>query len=530
MLHNGEFKRSKFGFKYNDYETTRVLIYFLGVKALLSKGDETLSITVESLREGFGNPDPSLYNEDLAPIPASERNWTWLNFTTVWMGMVHNIVAYETAGSLLGLGMSAWQALATIVVANIVLILAMWANSVAGAKYGLPFPVLIRAAFGYKGAQIPVLIRAFVAIFWFAVQTYAGSLAVGAIFGVLVPGWNSLENYSFLGMGLNGWISFTLFWLLHAYVISHGMERVKHFELWAGPLVIILGLGLVLWALYVANGIGPLFAEPSKLSDGEFWGVFFLSVTGLVGVWSTLVLNIPDFTRFSRSQKDQMIGQAVGLPLTAIIFALMSIVITSGTIIAFGRPIWNPVELLQQFGNPVILLLGAFSLLIATLSVNVAANIVSPAYDLVNLAPTKLNFVKAGLISIVIGIFFAPWLWFDNANAIFNVLGAIGGTLGPVAGIMLADFYFVRKKHYNLASFYRKDGDFVYRAGWNPKAFSAAALGLSIAFIGLLIPSLQILYTYSWFLGLGVAGSCYTFLMWTETVYTTESAEEPVEG
>lgn len=457
--------------------------------------------------------DPSLYNEDLAPVPKEKRNWNWINYTTVWMGMVHNIVAYETAGSLLGLGMNVWQALATVIVANTILIVAMWLNSAAGAKYGVPFPVLVRASFGFRGAHFPILIRAFVAIFWFAVQAYAGSKAVGAVLGVLIPGWNSLSQYQMIGLGLNDAIAVALFWILHAYIISHGMERVKFFELWAGPLVILLGLGLVIWAITISKGLGPLFNEPSTLSGGEFWKVFWISVTGLVGTWATLILNIPDFTRFSRSQRDQVIGQAVGLPGTAIIFAIMSIITTSGTIIAFGRPIWDPVELLQQFGNPVILILGAFALLIATLSVNVAANVVSPAYDLVNLLPQKLNFVKAGLISIAIAIFFMPWLWFNNAGTIFNVLGAIGGALGPVAGIMIADYYLVQRGKYDLASFYKKDGEYAYKNGWNPNALIALGIGLLASFIGLLIPALKELYTYSWFLGIGFGFISYIFLM-----------------
>lgn len=460
--------------------------------------------------------DPSLYNEDLAPLEKGKRNWNWLNYTTVWMGMVHNIVAYETAGSLLGLGMSVWQALATVIAANIILIIAMWLNSAAGAKYGIPFPVLIRASFGYKGAQLPIIIRAFVAIFWFAVQAYLGSKAVGAVLGALIPSWNSLSSIHVLGMGLNDALAVALFWILHAWVISHGMERVKFFELWAGPLVIVLGLALVIWAISVSNGLGPLFDEPAKLTGGAFWSAFGISITGLIGTWATLILNIPDFTRFARSQKDQVIGQAIGLPGTAIIFAIMSIITTSGTIIAFGRPIWDPVELLQQFGNPIVLFLGAFALLIATLSVNVAANVVSPAYDLVNLFPRKLNFIKAGLISIVVALFFAPWLWYNNSGTIFNVLGAIGGALGPVGGIMIADYYLIARRKYDLASFYKKDGIYEYTNGWNVKALIALLIGLIASFIGLIIPALKELYTYSWFLGIGLGFISYLFLMKSE--------------
>jgi len=471
--------------------------------------------------------DPTLYNEDLAPIPKERRNWSWINYSTVWMGMVHNVVAYTTAAGLVGAGMSPWQAIGTVAVANIILITAMWVNSIAGAKYGLPFPVLIRAAFGYKGAQIPVVIRGFVAIFWFAVQTYLGSLAVGLIFGALIPGWSSLD-FSILGMGLNGWISFLVFWALHAYVILHGMERIKFFELWAGPLVIVAGLALVFWAVNTAGGVAPLFDQPSKLSAGEFWPLFALSVTALVSVWSTLVLNIPDFTRFSRSQKDQMVGQAIGLPLTTILFSIMSIAITAGSTIAFGKPISQPDQLLLAFDNPAVLLIGATVILIATLSVNVAANIVSPAYDLVNMFPTKLNFVSAGIISIVLGFFFAPWLWMDNPDTIFKVLGYIGGALGPVAGIMIADFYLVRRRNYDLDSFYDKGGMYGYSGGWNPKALIATALGIVVAFVGLVVPPLSVLLSYSWGLGLVVALVAYTVLMRSERAGSA-SAEPAME-
>ena len=477
--------------------------------------------------------DPTLYNEDLKPIPREKRDWSWVNYSTVWMGMVHNAVAYATAAGLLGLGMSPWQALGTVTAANVVLVLAMWLNSVAGAKYGVPFPVLLRASFGYRGVQVPVFIRAFVAIFWFAVQTYIGSLAINAIIGSIFPAWKSLDA-SFLGMGVNGWISFLIFWALHAYVIFHGMDRVKFFELWAGPIVVVAAGALVVWAVGTAGGVAPLFDQPSKLSPGQFWPLFAVSVTGLVSVWSTLVLNIPDFTRFSRSQKDQMTGQAIGLPLTTILFSVMSIAITAGSTIAFGRPIYEPVALIQQFDNPIILFIGAATILIATLSVNVAANIVSPAYDLVNMFPRKLNFVRAGLISILVGFLFAPWLWMDNAQTIFAVLGYIGGALGPVAGIMIADFYVVRRRNYDLASFYKKDGNYEYTGGWNLRALAATALGLVVAFAGVFGPLLGLSFLgslshYTWFLGLGVSLVAYAALMSQERTESAQVAEPALE-
>ena len=474
--------------------------------------------------QGF---DPGLYNDDLRPVEAEERNWTWVNYTTVWMGMVHNIVAYVTAASLLSLGMSAGQAILTVVTANVVLILAMCANSVAGAKYGLPFPVLIRAAFGAKGAQVPVIVRAAVAMFWFAVQTYAGSVAINAILGELIPGWKNLDS-EFLGMGLNNWLSFGLFWILHVYVINHGMSRVKFFELWAGPLVIVMALVLVAWAISKANGLGPLFEQPAKVHGAAFWALFGTSVTGLIGVWSTLVLNIPDFTRFSRSQRDQVIGQTIGLPVTTVLFSLMSIIITSGTVVAFGKPIADPVQLLIAFDNPWVLIFGGFALLVATLSVNIAANVVSPAYDLVNLFPRRLNFVKAGVISTVLAIVFVPWLWFDDAERVYNVLNVIGGALGPVAGIMLVDFFLVRRKQYDLASFYTRDGAFQYSNGWNARGLLALAVGLVVGLIGHVVPALDGLNDYSWFIGLAVGGAAYYVLM--KPVTAMIPPEQRIEG
>lgn len=477
--------------------------------------------------------DPGLYNDDLRPVQASERSWTWLHYSTVWMGMVHNIVAYTTAASLIALGMSVWQALFTVLTANVVLILAMCANGVAGAKYGLPFPVLMRAAFGHKGAQIPVFVRAAVAMFWFAVQTYAGSLAINAIIGALVPAWKELST-EIIGMGINNWISFIIFWALHLLIIKHGMARVRFFELWAGPLVLVMAGALVVWAFVQADGFGPLFAQGSKLEGGEFWTLYGASVTGLIGVWSTLVLNIPDFTRFSRSQKDQMIGQTIGLPVTAVVFSFMSILITSGTVAAFGTAIADPVELLIRLDSTLVLILGGIALLIATLSVNVAANVVSPAYDLVNMFPRRLNFVSAGIISTVLAVVFVPWLWFENADRIFSVLNVIGGALGPVAGIMLVDFFLLRKKSYDVRSFYTRSGQYAYQSGWNVRGLSALAVGLFAALAGNVVPGLGGLADYAWFIGLGVGGLAYYFAMLPDASVAADrlapESIEPIDG
>ncbi|HWF36528.1 MAG TPA: NCS1 family nucleobase:cation symporter-1 [Solirubrobacteraceae bacterium] len=478
--------------------------------------------------------DPQLYNDDLRPTEPRERTWTWLNYSTVWMGMVHNIVAYTTAAGLIALGMNVWQALVTVLTANAILILAMCANGVAGAKYGLPFPVLMRATFGYRGAQFPVLVRAAVAMFWFAAQTYAGSLAINAIIGAVVPAWNHLGSTQFIGMGLGNWISFVIFWALHVVIIRHGMVRVRFFELWAGPLVVVMLLGLVVWAIHQAHGLGPLFSQPAKVHGHAFWVLFGASVTGLIGTWSTLVLNIPDFTRFSRSQRDQTIGQTIGLPITALLFSFMSILITSGTVAAFGHPIANPVDLLIRMHSTPVLILGAVALLIATLSVNVAANIVSPAYDLVHLFPRRLTFVSAGIIATVLAVGAVPWLWFSDAARIFKVLNVIGGALGPVAGIMLVDFFVLRRRSYDIGSFYSRSGEYSYRDGWNVRGLLALAVGLFAALAGNVIPGLGGLANYAWFIGLAVGGVAYYLAMAPDASVVSArevaSAAEAAEG
>jgi NCS1 family nucleobase:cation symporter-1 len=272
-------------------------------------------------------------------------------------------------------------------------------------------------------------------------------------------------------------------------------------------------LVLVVWAITKAHGLGPLFDQPSKLHGAAFWALFGTSVTGLIGTWSTLVLNIPDFTRFSRSQRDQVIGQTIGLPITTLFFAFMSILITSGTVVAFGKPIADPVQLLIAFNNPFVLIFGGLALLIATLSVNIAANVVSPAYDLVNLFPRRLDFVKAGIISTVLAVVFVPWLWFDQAARVYNVLNVIGGALGPVAGIMLADFFFVRRRTYDLDAFYERHGEYAYDRGVNPRAIIALVVGLLSGLVGHIVGSLDSLNDYSWFIGLVVGGLVYLALM-----------------
>lgn len=422
--------------------------------------------------------------------------------------MVHNVVAYEIAAGLMAIGMSAWQALSATFLANFVVFIALWFNAKAGTRYGIPFCVLIRSAFGPRGAQIPVVLRGFIGIFWFAVMAYAGSQALDAMIGTLFPIWKTIHQ-SFGGMSLQGWISVLLFWLLHGLIVRRGVGRIKNFELVAGPLVICVVLAGAFWGLHISHGLGLIFKQPSHLSGTRGALVYAGAVTGLIGGWSCFAVNIPDLSRFVRSDRDQIIGQLIGLPITSVVFAAMSVIVTSATIIVYGKPIWNPVDLLMTIGNKWILLAGGTTVVIATLSVNVAANILPACYDLANLFPRRLNFARASVVVLIAGLCFAPWLWYRNATSIFHILTAIGGLLGPVTGIMLADYFIVRRKDYNVADLFRYDGIYTAYKGWNIAGILAFGLGGTAALSGLFVPFLEPAYAFSWFIGLGVSASVY---------------------
>ncbi len=473
------------------------------------------------------SPDPGLYNADLAPVPQARRDWSWVNMSTVWMGMVHNVVAYEAAAGLMALGLDAVQALLAVALAYGLLFLAMWFNARPGTRYGIPFCVLIRSSFGPSGAQLPVLLRGFCAIFWFAVQGYAGSQAIDAILGTLIPAWAALTT-PLLGLAIKGWLALALFWGLHAWIVSHGVHRIRNFELFAGPLVILVGLLATAWGLHVAHGLGPLFAQPSRLHGGRAWLTFAVGVTGMIGMWSTFAVNIPDLSRFVRSERDQALGQLVGLPVTAIVFTAMSVITTSATILRFGHPIWDPVALLLALHRPAVLLLGGATILVATLSVNVAANIMPAAYDLVNLLPRRLNFNSASLLVLGLGLLFAPWLWFRDAGSIFAVLGAIGGLLGPVTGIMLADFYLVRRQHLAVGELYARHGRYRASGGWNLAGIAAFLIGGVAALAGSVVPALAALGAFSWFIG--IVGGAAVYAALARRVPGAERADASVLG
>ncbi len=451
--------------------------------------------------------DTKLINKDLSPTKISERSWTTYNIAALWVGMSVCIPTYMLASGLIAGGMNWWEALLTIALGNIIVLIPMVLNAHAGTKYGIPFPVLARASFGTKGSNVPALLRAIVACGWFGIQTWIGGQAFNSLIILLLPGW-----------AIFSWgpaIGFLIFWGMNVYFIVRGIESIRWLESFAAPFLLIVGFGLLIWAYVNAGGFGPILSQPSKFATtGEFWKFFIPSLTGMVGFWATLSLNIPDFTRYAKNQRAQMLGQAIGLPPSMISFAFIGIAVTSATVIIYGEAIWDPVNVLSRFKNPIVVIISLVSLIIATLTTNIAANVVSPANDFSNISPKHINFVKGGLITAVLGIVMMPWKLLSDFSAyIFGWLVGYSGFLGPIAGILICDYFFVRKRILNSRDLYNPEGEYKYQNGFNYKAVISLGAGIFVALIGLIIPAVSFLYDYAWFVGFTVAFLFYILLM-----------------
>ncbi|MGB7435707.1 MAG: NCS1 family nucleobase:cation symporter-1 [Candidatus Acidiferrum sp.] len=457
--------------------------------------------------------DPSLYNSDLAPIPSEMRSWGTYNYASLWIAMSVCIPTYMLASGLIAGGMSWIQAILTILLGNLIVLIPMLLNAHAGARYGIPFPVFVRASFGTRGANIPAVLRALVACGWFGIQAWIGGQA---IYSMLRIAWPRASNFAG-----SHWFCFFVFWAINMFVIWRGIETIKFLEGIGAPFMLLVGLVLLLWITRKAGGLGPVLHGPSKFKNtSEFLRFFVPSLTGMVGFWATVALNIPDFTRYAKSQRAQMVGQALGLPAAMTLYSFIGVAVTSASAVIFGQPIWDPVDLFQRFNQPLVALIALVALLIATLNTNVAANVVSPSNDFSNLRPSLISFRTGGLITGVVGIAMMPWKLLSTFSSyIFGWLIGCSALLGPIAGIMICDYYVLRRRQLNLPDLYRHGGAYDYRGGFNLKAIAALLAGVAVALIGLAVPSLHWLYDYAWFVGFFVSGSVYLLLMKRQPAY-----------
>jgi NCS1 family nucleobase:cation symporter-1 len=452
-----------------------------------------------------------LYSEDLAPVPVAKRNWTTYNYAALWISMAHCIPTYMMSSGLISAGMNWWQALLTILLGNVIVLAPILLNSHPGTKYGIPFPVFARASYGTFGSNLPAIMRALVACGWFGIQAWIGGQALHTLFDAISPRWTTLLGGPIGGHTPTQWLCFLLFWLINIYIIYRGMDLLRMVENWAAPFVLVMTSCLLGWAVWRAGGLGYLVSHPGKLQTwAQFKPVFIPSLTAMIGFWATLSLNMPDFTRFGRSQREQAIGQTIALPTTMTVFAAMGVIITSAAAVIYPNSpmseLWDPVRLVGHFTQVWVVVISMFTVVVATLSVNIAANVVSPANDFANAFPKLISFRTGGLITGILGIVMMPWRLLADPNGyIFAWLLGYSGGLGSIAGVLVADYWLVRDKELKLADLYREDGVYQYKGGWNWRAVVATLAGCFFAWIGLVVPFFKPLYDYAWFVGFFVA-------------------------
>ncbi len=470
-----------------------------------------------------------LWNKDLAPTTIHERTWSTWNIAALWIGMSVVITTYTLAGGFIEAGMNWWQAMITILLGNTIVLIPMVLNAHAGTKYGVSFPVLSRASFGTRGANVPAILRAIVACGWFGIQTWIGGTAIDALFGVMFSSWNNLlGGAAILDIALHTWIAFFLFWGIQVFIILKGVEGIKHLETWSAPLLLGGGLLLLIWASWRAGGLGRVLHESSALQkeQNNFWLIFPGALTASVGYWATLSLNIPDFTRYARSQKSQMMGQALGLPLTMTAFAFIGVAVTSATLLIYGEAIPDPVKLMQRFDSLAVVLFATLVIFAAQLTTNMAANVVSPSNDFSNLNPKLISYVTGGLITAVIGVLMMPWKLMSSMGAyIFTWLIGYSGLMGAIAGILICDYWVLRKQRLSLTDLFDTNGIYSYSNGINWRAMAALALAIAPVVPGFIraattpggrVPQPNLfdtLYTYAWFVTFALGFAVYYLLM-----------------
>ncbi|GLT89869.1 hypothetical protein SLE2022_078310 [Rubroshorea leprosula] len=472
---------------------------------------------------GGVEPDPALTNDDLKPTTIDQRTFSWWEMASLWIGLVVGVPSFYLAGSLVDLGMAWWQGIATVVAANVILLLPLVLTGHPGTKYGIPFPVLARSSFGIRGAHVPTLLRALVGCGWYGIESWIGGEAIFLLLPRSIKESTLSRTIPWLGTSPLEFACFMAFWLAQLTIVWKGMEGIKELEKYSAPILIILTTSLLIWAYVKAGGLGHMLSLSSRLSSSEFWSLFFPSLTANISFWATLALNIPDFTRYAKTQKDQIIGQ-VGLPIFMGAFTFVGLAATSSTKVIFGELISNPIQLLGQIGGFTTMIIAILGISLATITTNIAANVVAPANALVNLSPSKFTFRRGALLTALLGIAFQPWRLLKSSESfVYTWLVGYSALLGPIGGVVLADYYILRGMNLSINDLYSlsPSGAYYYSGGYNLAAMAALVIGILPVVPGFLqnvgvlssVPdAFVVIYNNAWFFSFFSAGVLYWFL------------------
>lgn len=456
-----------------------------------------------------------LYNDDLAPTGRADRTWGAFSLTSVWFASMHNIGQYTMAAGLIFLGISPIQVIVGCLLGFLVCYLAVLALGFAGQRHGIPYPVLSRASFGVFGSNLPALIRAVVGIAWYSIQTYLASKAIMVLLELVWPSAGRLDTRGFLGLSYLGWICFILLWAAQFIVISHGLETVRRFQNWAGAAISLLMVVIAAVLLAQAHGhIDLTRANGPALGAGAHVNTFFTTSGLWVSTFSTLMLNFSDFTRFAPRRRSVVWGGLWGLPVNGVFFMSIVVTATLASKVAYGKPVTDPTEMLVRTNNHVIVIVGAVVFILATVGVNVIANMIAPAYDLANIFPKHITFQRGAYISCLIALVVFPWKIYASPVTLNYFLGGMGAMLGPVFGIILADYYLVRRRRLDVDRLFSDSptGPYFYRRGWNVRAIIALVPAAAVSIAIDVVPALNVGSAYSWFVGVAMAATTYTIV------------------
>ncbi len=456
---------------------------------------------------------PRLANHDLVPL--KHQNWSAYNIFAMWMSDVHSVGGYVFAAGLFTLGLSGWQVLTALLVGiGLVNVLVNW-MSTSGQKYGVPYAVACRATFGVFGANIPGLIKAIIAICWYGIQTWVASTALVVLALKFFPALEPLTKTDFLGLSYLGWAAFLALWSAQLVVFYRGMEAIRRFIDWAGPGVYVVMFALAGWIVWKAGWDNISFSLGSvALSAGESVWVWITAVALVVSYFSGPMLNFADFSRLGSSLKGVRRGNFLGLPLNFMAFAIVTVITTSGALTVFGEMITDPVELVARIDNLTAVVIGAATFMIATIGINIVANFISPAFDLANVAPRHISFKTGGLIASIASILVLPWHLYNNPVMVQYTLGVLGAVVGPLYGILMADFYRVNRQHIELDALYddQPTGRYWFTGGFNLTAVYALIPSAIAACIVALVPAFKVVAPFSWFVGAIVGYVAYLAL------------------